>query len=146
MVTLSCLGFLSELVPTSTSLALSLTASSASKQAHLRAWYCFSCLSENCILRFDGTYICGHLCVTSLQFCISSPNPTVLFSGVGVSWWMSPSASWALGVFSCQAVYRSELLFVVSSTSCSCAQYVVYTRLIRTLITVCSASLHLLLV
>ena len=31
------------------------------------------------------TYICGHLCVTSFLFCICSPNPRVLFSGVGVS-------------------------------------------------------------
>ena len=38
------------------------------------------------------TYICGHLCVTSLLFCICSPNPGVLFSDVGVSCCMSPTA------------------------------------------------------
>ena len=48
--------------------------------------------------------ICGHLCVTSLLFCICSPNPWVLFSGVGVSCWMSLSAYWRPGVFGGQAL------------------------------------------
>ena len=57
------------------------------------AWYCFPCLIENWYFDVGETYICGHLCVTSLLFCICSPNPWVLFSGVLVSCWMSPSAS-----------------------------------------------------
>ena len=56
--------------------------------------------------------ICGHLCVTSMLFCICSPNPWLLFSGVGVSCWMSPSASWAPGVFSCQALSDQSFLWL----------------------------------
>ena len=63
--------------------------------------------------------------VTSLLFCICSPNPWVLFSGVKVSCWMSPSASWApWGIFGNQALSLSEFLVVVSSTSCRCDLYV----------------------
>ena len=40
-------------------------------------------LSENLDFEVGETYICGHLCVTSLLFFICSPNPLVLFSGLG---------------------------------------------------------------
>ena len=53
------------------------------------------------------------ICFTSLPFCICSLNPWVLFSGVGVSFWMSPSASWAPGVFVSQALPWSEFLVFV---------------------------------
>ena len=91
---------------------------------HACAWYCFSCLSETWYFEVGETYICGHLCVTSLLVCTCSPNPWVWVyeyeysSGVGVSCWMSPSASWAGGVFGGQALSRSEFLVVVSSTLC----------------------------
>ena len=41
------------------------------------------CLSDNYFFEFGITYICIHLNVTSLLFCICSPNPWVLFFGVG---------------------------------------------------------------
>ena len=56
---------------------------------------------------------------------------------------MSPSASRALGVFGGQALFRSEFLVTVSLTVW--LGLVRCTRLIQTLITVCSASFHLLL-
>ena len=62
-------------------------------------WYCLPCLSENWYFEAGETIICWHLCVASLLFCICSPNPWVLFSGVGVSCWNPPSASWVQSVF-----------------------------------------------
>ena len=97
--------------------------------AHLRrqcALYCFPCPSENWYFEVGEMYICGHLCVTSLLFCICSPNPPwELFSGVGISCWMSALASWAPGEFRGQALFRSEFLVVVSSMSSGWASYVV---------------------
>ena len=61
---------------------------------------------------------------------------------MGVSCWISPSASWPTGIFGGQALPRSEFLVVVSSTSCG-SGFVCCTRLIRTLIIVCSSSCHL---
>ena len=93
------------------------------QQAHIRrpcAWYCFPCLSENLYLEVGEAFTREHLCATSLLFCICSPNPWVLFSGVGVSFWMSHSASWAPGVFGGQALALSGFYVVVSSTSCGC--------------------------
>ena len=115
LTTWSCLGFLSVLVPSSTSLAWSLTASSPSKTMCV---VFFRCLSENWYFEDGETHICGHLCATSLLLCICFPNPWVLFSGVGLNCWMSPSASWAPGVFGGQALSRSQFLVIVSSTSC----------------------------
>ena len=71
MVTWLSLRFLSELVLTSTSLAWSLTASSPSKTM--------------CMVLLPVSLRHGHLCVTSLLFCICSPNLWVLFSGLGAS-------------------------------------------------------------
>ena len=62
---------------------------------------------------------------------------------VGVSCWMSPSASWEPGVLGGQSLPWSEFLVVVLSTTCWLAMYC--TRLIRTRITVSSASFRLLL-
>ena len=42
-------------------------------EGHVRG--SFSCLSENWYFEVGDTYICGHFCVTSLLFCIRSPNP-----------------------------------------------------------------------
>ena len=56
------------------------------QQAHLRrprAWYCLPCLSMNWYFEFGETFLRGQLCVASLLLCICSPNPLVLFSGVG---------------------------------------------------------------
>ena len=82
------------------------------QQAHLRRpceWNCSLCLSGNCYFEAGETYICGHLCVTSLLFCIKkfSLNPWVLISGVEVSCWLSQSASRAPG-------------FVPIRVSCGC--------------------------
>ena len=70
MVTWSCLGFLSALVPISTSLVWSLAAT------HLRrpcAWYYFPCISENWYFEVGETYICWHPFVTSLLFAFVLP-------------------------------------------------------------------------
>ena len=37
--------------------------------------HCFHSLSENWYFEVGDAYISGHLCVTSLLFCICSPNP-----------------------------------------------------------------------
>ena len=63
-----------------------------------------------------NVYYCGHLCVTSLLIRICSPNPCVLFSGVGVNRRMSSLAYYAPGVFGDQALLWSELVVAVSST------------------------------
>ena len=100
------------------------------QQAHLRrpcAWYCFQCLSENWYFEGGEIYICGHLCATSLLFCICSPNPWVLFPGVGVCCWMSPSACLAPGVFVPIRVSCRSVIDVVWVGLVCC------TRLIRTL-------------
>ena len=57
--------------------------------------------------------------------------------------WMSPSASWAPGVFGGQALARLKFLVVVFDFVC--AGLLCCTRLIWNIITVCSASFHLLL-
>ena len=109
MVTWSCLGFLSELVPTSTSVAWSLIASYLRR---LYSWYCFPCPSENWYLEVGETYIkfCGHVLLRCcLRLFFQSLN-----IAVGVSCWMSPSASWAPGFVPIRVSCR------LSSTSCSC--------------------------
>ena len=63
-------------------------------------------------------YICRHLCDNLLLFCICSPNPWVLFSGVRVSCWMSTSASRAPGVFGGLSLSWSRFLVIVPSTAC----------------------------
>ena len=108
MVPWSCLGFIAELVPTSTSLAWSLTASSHSKTM------CgiVSRASQRIgILRLVKRIFGDTSVLLSLLFWICSPNPWALFSGMGVSFWMSPSASWTPGVFGCQALY--DLCFLL---------------------------------
>ena len=70
------------------------------------SWYYFLCLLETWYLRlmkhiFMDPTVLLH-CYYDL--CICSPNRWVLFSGVGISCWMSPSASWAPGVFGAQAL------------------------------------------
>ena len=81
-------------------------------------------------------------CITSLLLCIWSPNAWVLFYSVEVSYRMTPSASWAPGVFGVQA-----LSFFSLWHRCHVAWlYMLYrTRLIRTRITVCSVSFHMIL-
>ena len=72
------------------------------------------------------------------HICICSPNPWALFSGLRVSCWMWPLASWAPRVFGDQALPCSEFIVIVSSTSCCWAMIVVQ-------VTVCSVSFRLLL-
>ena len=48
----------------------------------------------------------------SLQFCICSSNAWVLFSGVRVSCWISPSAFWMPVVFGGQTLSRSKFLLL----------------------------------
>ena len=72
-----------------------------------------------CILRqVKRIFVDTMHCVTSLLLWIRSPNPGVLFSGGGVSWWMSTSSCRVPGVFSNQALPWSEFLAIMSSTSC----------------------------
>ena len=91
------------LVPTSTSLEWSLTESSPSKTMCV-GLELYPVYLRELIFWVWWNNICGHLCVTSLLFYIWSPNHWVLFSGVGVSCWMSLSASWGAVVFSGQAL------------------------------------------
>ena len=86
--------------------------------------YCLPCLSKNWYFEVGEACLCEHLCVASLLLYICSPNPWVLFSGVGVCCWMSSSASRAPGVFGGLALPWSDLV-VVSSTSCCSTVYVV---------------------
>ena len=97
------------------------------QHTHLRrSWmYCFSCLSKNWYFEVGEACLCGHFCVTSLQLCISSPNPWVLFSGVRIYCWMLCSASRVAGVFGGQALLWSEFIVIVSSTS-SCGLCMLY--------------------
>ena len=98
------------------------------QQAHLRwpcAWYCLSCLSKNWYFEVGEECLCGHLNVASLLLCICSPNSWVLFSGVGISCWMSSLASRSKGVFGGLALPWSDFFVVVSSMSCCCTVYVV---------------------
>ena len=87
-------------------------------------------------------HICGHLCFTSLLFCICCPNP----------WVCSPV--WGSAA-ECHLQLLERQVFrwpgcVPSRVSCSVIDVVwlglgCCTRLIRTLITICSASFHHLL-
>ena len=76
------------------------------------------CLTENWCYEVGKAWLCGHLLVTSLLLCIFYHKPWLVFFGVGVSCWMSPSASRAPGEFGGQALLWSVFLIVVSSTSC----------------------------
>ena len=71
-------------------------------------------------------YLLGYCTVATMQYplllCICSPNPWILFSGVGVCWWMSSSATWAPRVFGGQALTWSDFLVVPSMSFC----YTVY--------------------
>ena len=125
IVTWSCLGFPFALVPTSSFLAWSSTAK-LTFEDQLSALYCLSCLSKNLYLEVGEIYICGHLSLTSLLFCICSLNPWVLFSVVRVSCWMSPSASWASSIFGGQALPWQSFLLLCHR------RRVAGTRLIRT--------------
>ena len=95
------------------------------------------------ILRLVTRYLWTPLCyfVAILHCC---PNPWVLVFGVGVSCWMSPSASWA------PARCIRWPGFVLIRVSCRCVidvmllSWISCTRSIQTLITVFFASLHLL--
>ena len=118
MVTWSCLKFLSELVPTSTSLAWRLTASSPSKTMCLVLFPVS--LRELVFWGWWYIYLWSPLCYYVAILHLSSQSlSTVLRVGVGC--WMSPSASWAPSVFGGQALSRSEFRVVVSSTSCAWA-------------------------
>ena len=128
MVNWCCLGFLFELVKTMTFLR------EVWQQAQIRrqcGWYCHPCLSKNLYFEVDETCLCGHLCVASLLLGICSHNPWVLYSGVRVCCWMSPSASRAPGVFggvalpsmiglSCRCVIDVMWLHKVNSNSNHC--------------------------
>ena len=62
-------------------------------KAHLRrpcARYCASSLSENWHFEVGEACLCCYMCIASLLLCICPLNPRLLFSGVGVSCWMSP--------------------------------------------------------
>ena len=122
MVTWSRLGFLFALAQT-----LKFIVWSFWHQALIRrpfAWYCSPWLSENCYIEVGETYICGHVGYFNaiLQFC--SPNPWVLFSGLEVSCWMTPSP-WPV-LFGGKAFSWPEFLVVLSSASCCWVEYILY--------------------
>ena len=141
MVTWSCLGFQSDLFPTSTSLAWSLTPSSPSKTMCV---VLFPMPLREFVFWGWWTFICGHLCVTLFLFCICSPAILDYFSpewgsllNVIFSFLIAMCIQWPGFVLirvSCRCVIDVELLGLVCCT-----------RLMRTLITLCSASFHLLL-
>ena len=151
MVTWSCLGFLSELVPTSTSLAWNLTASPPSKNMGV-VLYCFPCLSENWYFEVGDTYIGGHLCLRCyfafvlpiLEYCTPVWGELLNFIFSFLSARCQEARLLDSGQ-SDQALPWSEFIVVVSSTSCLWG-FVCCTRLVWTRITVCSASFHLLLI
>ena len=99
-------------------------------------WYCFQCLSEYWYFEVGETYICGHLCVTWLLFCICSPNPRVL------------SQMWSQLLYGTFSFLIARCIrgpgFVLIRLACRCVIDVVLlgwvccTRLIRTKIAVCS--------
>ena len=95
------------------------------RTASCRKWTKHSVLrmASNWYIEVDETYICGHLCVTLLLFCIYSRNPWVLYSGVEVSCCISVSASWAPGVIGGHRRNVAELsmLFNVNSNSDNCS-------------------------
>ena len=128
--------FICAIVPTLTYLAWSLT------QAHLRDHMrgIVSSVSRRIdILRsVKRVFVNTSLLLRCYYICIWSPNPWVLFSGVGVCFWISSLASRASGAFGGQALPLSEFLVIVLSTSCC-------TRLNRTRIIVCPVRFHLLL-
>ena len=102
-----------------------------------------SCVSVNWYFEVGEACLWGHICVTSLLRWICSPIPRALFSYVGVSCWLSPSASWAPGVFGGQALPRSvsyDSVIDFLLMDCLCC-----TRLIRTRSIVCLVSFHLLM-
>ena len=145
MVTWSCLGFLYELVPTSTSLAWSLAASSPSNTM-CEVLFPVS-LRELVFLGWWDVYF-GHLCVQilHLQFCNFAFVPPILeyfiqcrgqLLNVNFCFLSARCIRWPGFVpirFSCSYVIDIMWLGLVCCT-----------RLIRTQITVCSASFHLLL-
>ena len=101
-------------------------------------WYCFLCLTENWYFEVGETYICGHLRVTSLLFYVCPPDPWLLFSSM-------------VSAAECHLQLIRWPGFVLIRVSCHFVNdvkllgWVCCKRLIRTLITVCSASFHLLL-
>ena len=108
------------------------------------ACYCFPGLSENFNIEVSETYICGHLCVTSLLSCICSPKILsivfrcgYLLLNVTFSFLSARCIGWpgfALINLYCRCVIDVMLL-----------SYECFTRFNRTRITVCSASFHPLL-
>ena len=76
---------------------------------------CLVTLSESVFWGWWSLSLLPHLCnfgtffLPILKYC----SPVC-----GVSCWLLPSASWAPGVFGGQALPWSEILFIVSSTSC----------------------------
>ena len=122
---------------------LNILGSKVLQQAHLRRT-CLTCLSQNWYFEVGEACLCGHVCVASLLLCICTPNPWVLFSGVG-----GP----LLNVVFCFSSVRCIRLpgFALIRLSYRCVidvmllHCVCCTMLIRTLIIVCSVSFHLLL-
>ena len=138
-VTWSCQGFLSELVPTLTSLGWRLTASTPSQTMCV---VLIPDLSENWYFEVCETYMWTILCnfVATLHlFCQSLK--TVLWCGgqllnVTFSFLRARCIRWP-GFFSIRVSFRWVIDVVWLGLVCCI-------RLIRTLITVCSASFHLL--
>ena len=114
-----------------TSSAWSLTASSHLKTMYVQGIVCRVSQRIGILRLVKRVFVDTSVllrCNFSLKFC--SPNPWVFYSAVGVSCWM---------------------YFVLIRVYCSCVIDVMllgwefWTRIIRTLITICWASFHLLL-
>ena len=97
-------------------------------------------VSDNWYFEVSETYICGHICVTSLLLCICSHNPWVLFSDVGVGFWMSPSATRSSARCSRWPVFALIGISCRCVIDVSCWTVWFCTRLIRTRLTDCSVS------
>ena len=120
-----------------------LTTSSSSKTMCVVCWelFFFRVSQRIDILRFGESYRSGRICVTALLLCICSPDLWVLFSGVEVSYWLSPSAARAPGLFGNVTLPGlNRVSCRRSSTSCCWTVYVCSKRLIQTRITVQWAS------
>ena len=114
MVTWSCLRFLFELVPTMIFLARSLTAGSQSKIMCV-VLSPVSLSQRKGILRLVKLVFVD---TSVLLRCYNAFVLPILFSVVGVCCWLLSSASRAPDVFDGMSLPWSDILFIVSSTSC----------------------------
>ena len=121
-----------------------MTENSPSKTMSLVLCFVHASQQTGILIVVSDACLCGYLCVTShgIMHLLSQASSIVL-PYMGVSCWLSPSASWvpvcsmdsfAQNIFSCRCVIDAMLL-----------DWVCFARLIRAFITLCSASFRLFL-